>query len=515
MRLEISCHDRVGLAKDILEVLEQYGINLLAIDASNFGFIYLQFAEIGFETLSELMPQLRKIESVTDVRTASFMPSEQKHYALKTLLKTLPDLVFSIDIKSNVRIVNESALLALELEEEQVIGQPLSSWVNGFSFGRWLTEPESLSQAARVHIGSNEYLAEVLPIYLPDEAKDESEPVLVGAVVSLKSPARVGKQFNALQSQIVGFETVLAVSELMKKVLTTATRMSQLDAPLLITGETGTGKELMAKASHEASLRREKPFIAINCAALPDSIAEESLFGVYQDGEVIKRGLVDEAKGGTIFFDEVAEMCSGAQAKLLRLLQDGSYRRVGGTSEIRADVRIICSTQKNLAELCQEGKFREALYYRINVLSYHIPALRERKQDIIPLTEMFLEHYSQQLSSPTRRLSGPCKELLLNYAWPGNVRQLKNAIFRAVSMHSGGVELTPEQLKLPSYAEGFGYFDNDFEGSLDEAMKQFEASLLRRLYPAYPSTRQLAKKLGVSHTAIANKLRDYRISKKK
>ncbi|MGB0894424.1 MAG: transcriptional regulator TyrR [Parashewanella sp.] len=512
MRLEISCRDRVALAKDILEVLERYEINLLAIDASNFGFIYLQFAEIAFETLSELMPQLRKVEGVEDVRTVSFMPSEQKHYSLKTLLKTLPDLVFSIDIRSRVQIVNESALMVLGLTEGEVIGEPINQWVQGFSFSRWFSEDNAFAQADKVQIGQNDYLAEILPIYLPDA---DQKDILVGAVVSLKSPARVGKQFNALQNQIVGFEMVLATSDKMKSVLETAQRMAQLDSPLLITGETGTGKGLMAKASHEASMRRDQAFIAINCAALPDNIAEEDLFGLYQDGELVKRGYIDEAKGGTIFFDEIAEMSAGAQVKLLRLLQDGAFRRVGDNQEIKADIRIICSTQKNLAELCQSGDFREDLYYRLNVLSYHIPSLRERKLDIIPLTEMFLEHYSQQLSSPTRKLTLQCRDMLLNYAWPGNVRQLKNAIFRAVSMHSGGTDLEAEQLKLPSYAEGFGYFDNEFEGSLDDAMKQFEASLLRRLYPAYPSTRQLAKKLGVSHTAIANKLRDYKITKKK
>ncbi|MCC4832138.1 transcriptional regulator TyrR [Shewanella sp. 1_MG-2023] len=513
MRLEVSCLDRIGLAKDILEVLENYGINLIAIDASNRGFLYLQFAEIGFETLSELMPLIRKVESVHDVRTVSFMPSEQEHYALKTLLKTLPDSVFSINAKGRIRIVNESALLTLNMQEHEVIDESLNHWVQGFNFSRWLTEAPVLAQATRVQIGTNEYLAEMLPIYLPDE---NNASILAGAVVSLKSPARVGKQFNALQNQTTGFDNVLAVSDKMKDVLKQAKRMAQLDAPLLITGETGTGKELMAKASHDASMRREHPFIPINCAALPDSVAEEELFGfVSNEGQVVKRGLFEEAKGGTVFLDEIAEMSKAAQVKLLRLLQDGTFRRIGGDEEVRADVRIICSTQKNLAELCQSGEFREDLYYRIHVLSYHMPSLRERKVDVIPLTEMFLEHYSQQLSSPLRRISASCRDYLFTYAWPGNVRQLKNAIFRAVSMWDGSAELTVEQLKLPSYAEGFGYFDEEFEGSLDQAMKEYEASLLRRLYPAYPSTRQLAKKLGVSHTAIANKLRDYKITKKR
>ncbi|MDR8524380.1 MULTISPECIES: transcriptional regulator TyrR [Shewanella] len=513
MRLEVSCLDRVGLAKDILTIMEGYGINLFAIDASNQGFLYLQFAEVSFDTLSELLPLIRKVEGVHDVRTVSFMPSEQEHYALKTLLKTLPDSVFSIDVKGRIRIVNESALHTIGMAEHEIIDESINHWVQGFNFGRWLSESTVLAQATRVNIGENEYLAEMLPIYLPDSGSDT--PILAGAVVSLKSPARLGKQFNALQNQSSGFENVLATSDKMKEVLVQARRMAQLDAPLLITGETGTGKELMSRACHDASMRREQPFIAINCAAMPDSAAEEELFGFVSNGNVIKRGFIEEAKGGTVFLDEIAEMSKSAQVKLLRFLQDGTFRRVGGDEEIRSDVRIICSTQKNLAELCQSGEFREDLYYRIHVLSFHVPSLRERKVDIIPLTEMFLEHYSQQLSIPIRRISGECREHLLGYAWPGNVRQLKNAIFRAVSMWDGSAELTVEQLKLPSYAEGFGYFDHQFEGSLEQAMKQFESSLLRRLYPAYPSTRQLAKKLGVSHTAIANKLREYKISKQK
>ncbi|GGI67086.1 transcriptional regulator TyrR [Shewanella gelidii] len=512
MRLEVSCQDRVGLAKDILEVLERYDINLMAIDASNQGFLFLQFAEVSFDTLSVLMPQIRKVESVKDVRTVSFMPSEQEHYALKTLLRTLPDSVFSIDSKSRIRIVNESALQTLSMQEHEVIDEPLNHWVQGFSFSRWLSEGEVLAQAARVMIGQREYLAEMLPIYLPD---DSQSSILVGAVVSLKSPARVGKQFNALQNQTTGFDNVLAVSDNMQEVLKHAKRMAHLDAPLLITGETGTGKELMARACHDASLRREQPFIAINCAAVPESAAEEELFGYVAGGEIIKQGLFAEASGGTIFLDEIAELSVGAQVKLLRLLQDGHFRRIGGEKEVRVDVRVICATQNNLAELCQTGEFREDLYYRIHVLSFHMPALRERRVDVIPLTEMFLEHYSQQLSCPVRRISTACRDHLMTYAWPGNVRQLKNAIFRAVSMWDGSAELTVEQLKLPSYAEGFGYYDDEFEGSLDDAMKQYESGLLRRLYPAYPSTRQLARKLGVSHTAIANKLRDYKITKPK
>ncbi|MEZ9823107.1 sigma 54-interacting transcriptional regulator, partial [Shewanella sp. 10N.286.45.A1] len=262
MRLEVSCLDRVGLAKDILLIMEDYGINLFAIDASNQGFLYLQFAEVSFDTLSELLPLIRKVEGVHDVRTVSFMPSEQEHYALKTLLKTLPDSVFSLDIKGRIRIVNESAMHIIGMAEHEILDESIGHWVQGFNFSRWLGEPTVLAQATRVNIGENEYLAEMLPIYLPDGSQNQ---ILAGAVVSLKSPARLGKQFNALQNQTTGFENVLATSDKMKEVLVQARRMAQLDAPLLITGETGTGKELMSRACHDASMRRDQPFIAINC----------------------------------------------------------------------------------------------------------------------------------------------------------------------------------------------------------------------------------------------------------
>ncbi|WP_028116928.1 transcriptional regulator TyrR [Ferrimonas senticii] len=513
MRLRVSCHDRVGLAREILEVLEQFDININAIDAADEGFVYLQIPAPSFEQLQQLMPMLRKIPNVTDVRTVPYMPSEREHYAMEVLLKTLPDPILSVDIKGNLATANVSALSLLGCQLDELLDQPAANYIQGFNFGRWLSAQEVLPQATKVTVNGSRYLAEMLPIDLPDE---EGKSILAGAIVQLKSPARVGKQFNALRKQSSGFDTMIADSDKMKRLLDEAARMAQLDAPLLILGETGTGKEQLARGCHQASLRHDKGFVVINCASLPDDVAETELFG-HANGpdDITKRGVIEQANGGTVFLDEVADMSPMLQVKLLRLIQDGFFRRVGDDAEIKVDIRIICASQKDLSELCQKGEFREDLYYRINVLNLRLPPLRERKADIPALAELFLEHYSQQLQSPLRQLSAECRDYIRNYAWPGNVRQLKNAIFRAVSMAEQHGELTPEQLRLPSWSEGFGYFDEEFEGSLDQAVKQFEASLLRRLYPAYPSTRQLARKLGVSHTAIANKLREYGIGKQR
>lgn len=517
MRLEVICENRLGIAQEVLSLLGSYDINLRSIDADQTGRIYVHFPKIEFSQFQALMVAIRKIDGVKDVRSVRHLPSEQDHYSILTLLKTLPDPIFSIDIRGQLTRVNEAGLSLLGLNDEQVVGHAINQWVNGFSFTKWLGRDIVDTKAARVTIAGSEYLAEMMPVYFPDA---EEEQILAGAVVMLKSPQRIDRQYNALKTNHKdGFRDVLAVSPAMTDVIKTARAHALLDAPLLITGETGTGKEVIARACHEQSARNKKAFIVINSAAIPDEVVESELFGFAANSIGTrpegKAGLIEQADGGTLFFDEISEMTPLMQTKLLRLIEDGRFRRVGGDTEVIVNIRIICSSQKDLLAMIQNGSFREDLFYRINVLNLKLMPLSARKKDIIPLAEQFLEYYSGKLSSMVSRLSVDARQQLEAYSWPGNVRQLKNIIYRGVSQVHDGVEVKAKHLDLPSYSDDFGYFDNEFEGTLDQATKQFEANILRRLYPAYPSTRLLAKKLGVSHTAIANKLRDYGISKPK
>ncbi|EHC37383.1 Transcriptional repressor protein TyrR, partial [Salmonella enterica subsp. enterica serovar Gaminara str. A4-567] len=238
-------------------------------------------------------------------------------------------------------------------------------------------------------------------------------------------------------------------------------------------------------------------------------------------------GFFEQANGGSVLLDEIGEMSPRMQAKLLRFLNDGTFRRVGEDHEIHVDVRVICATQKNLVELVQKGLFREDLYYRLNVLTLNLPPLRDCPQDIMPLTELFVARFADEQGVPRPKLSADLSTVLTRYGWPGNVRQLKNAIYRALTQLEGYelrpqdilsccLTTMPQDILLPDYdAATVAVGEDAMEGSLDDITSRFERSVLTQLYRSYPSTRKLAKRLGVSHTAIANKLREYGLSQKK
>jgi transcriptional regulator of aroF, aroG, tyrA and aromatic amino acid transport len=291
--------------------------------------------------------------------------------------------------------------------------------------------------------------------------------------------------------------------------------MSELEGNMIIYGESGTGKQRIAKAFHDSSIRADAGFYVLNCAALPNDIAETELFGFEHEqfnGADAKPGLIELASGGTLVLDEVSEMSQQLQAKLLRVIVDGHYRKSGHQQPIDIDLRIICTTCKDLSEAVELGTFRQDLYYRLNALALALPPLRERKVDIIPLAENIVRQHSGKLGIRSPKLSKSCVEYLQAYPWPGNVRQLQNALYRAIALIDGN-EICKDAIQLPSCSTTVNYIDENFEGTLEQEVKKFEKDLLKRLYPSYPSTRQLARKLGLSHTAIANKLREYGISK--
>ena len=263
---------------------------------------------------------------------------------------------------------------------------------------------------------------------------------------------------NLLLKQVVRdryhFENIIGQSSKMLELYDLLEKVAPTKTNILITGESGTGKELVAKAIHYNSPRKDKPFVTLNCGAIPESLIESELFGhmrgAFTDAISTKKGLFEVADEGTIFLDEISELPLMMQVKLLRVLQDGEFKRVGGTEDIRVDVRIISATNKNLEEAVREKQFREDLFYRLNVIQVKIPSLRERKEDIPLLTSHFLKRYSEELGKQISQISPEALRVLVQYDYPGNVRELQNIIERAMALETSQ-ELTAQNLS--SYIE--------------------------------------------------------------
>jgi two-component system, NtrC family, response regulator AtoC len=236
------------------------------------------------------------------------------------------------------------------------------------------------------------------------------------------------------------------ITELMKFVRKVAVSEA---STILIQGESGTGKDLIAKIIHYESRRQNKPFVAVNCSAIPETLMEAELFGhergAFTDAKALKKGLFEMAHGGTLFLDEIGELSPFMQAKLLRVMEDQKVRRVGGVRDLQVDVRVIAASNRDLERAVRDGNFRQDLYYRLAIISIFIPPLREHREDVIPLTDFFIDHYNRTFRKSIRGLSEQARRLLLNYDWPGNVRELKNAIERAMILEEGA-ELQSEYL---------------------------------------------------------------------
>ncbi len=235
----------------------------------------------------------------------------------------------------------------------------------------------------------------------------------------------------------LGMGEVIASSRHMAQVMEVVKKVARSDAgTVLVQGESGTGKELIARALHDGSTRADKPFVAINCAAVPETLLESELMGhekgAFTDAKIQKKGLFEMAHGGTVFLDEIGDMPPGMQAKLLRILEERSFRRLGGSKDVCVDVRIIAATNKELLQGIEDGSFRKDLYYRIQVIPIYLPPLRERREDILPLARFFIERFNQEFGKQIKGFTPEAQRYLQAYAWPGNIRELRNMVEREV-----------------------------------------------------------------------------------
>jgi DNA-binding NtrC family response regulator len=294
------------------------------------------------------------------------------------------------------------------------------------------------------------------------------------------------RELQGQLSSIKPFTDVIASSPQMQKVLETIRKVAASDANILLRGESGTGKELAARAIHNASRRRHRPFVPIDCAAMPENLLESEMFG-YEKGAFTgavntKRGLLETAADGSVFLDEIGELPLTMQSKLLRVLQDHQFRHVGGTDLRKADFRLIAATNRNLREMVNDGSFREDLYYRLNVITIELPALRDRRSDIVPLAQHFLRHFVEQ-SGKDVKISNAAMMILEKYHWPGNVRELMNVVERAVSLTEFN-QITPLDLPLSILEAVKGAMrptEQSFRAAKQRLIEEFEPRYLSQV----------------------------------
>ena len=516
MKLEIESENRLGISQEILSVFANLSWDVIAIEVVPcFSYIHIKQEGIASKEINRI---LENVEGVINCQVIELLPTERREKHLQALLDRIPDPILDIDDNGIILATNQSAQ-ALFFDGIKTI-EGLS--LNNFIEQDYKTLLTNKAITCSLTFADQSYVADVSPIFSGsiDCGKPTNETKISGAVIILRTMKTIGRQISLMQTQQEQeIDSIIGQSAKMRVLIAQTLRFAELELPVLISGETGTGKELIARALHSASSRAKSPFLAINCATISEHLLESELFG-YATGAFTgaqkggKPGLFELASGGTIFLDEIAEMSVYLQAKLLRFLEDFKFRRVGGTKELIANVRIISASHQDFTSLLEKKLFREDLFYRLNVLNLDLPPLRERVEDIPLLTEYFIENAAKQVNQSIPKITEQALNSLLDYHWPGNIRQLENTIFRLVALNNNN-EISYEDVNgILDQQENKQSTSTDSQSDVEDwasAQASFEKQLLKQLYPLYPTTRKLAKRLNVSHNKIAMKLRAYNI----
>jgi TyrR family helix-turn-helix protein len=520
LRVEIKVKDRIGISQEILAIFSKQQWDIRSLEVVSH-FIYVHFISNKI-SLSAIQASLTNHEDIVYCQFVDLLPTQRREAHLQTLLDKIPDPILDIDQHGIIITINTAARCLLKNLALTIEGQHIDQFIDQ-SFQALLSSP---SNNFSLSFLEHSYLADITAIF--------SEHNASGVIITLRSMNSIGQQIALIQNkEQAEFDNIIGENSAIRLLKSQTLRFSELELPVLISGETGTGKELFARALHNASRRANAPFLAINCAALPENLLESELFG-YASGAFTgaqkggKPGLFELAETGTIFLDEIAEMSVYLQAKLLRFLQDYKYRRLGGTKELTANVRIISASHQNLSQQIEQKLFREDLFYRLNVLNLSIPSLRDRPDDIAVLATHFIQMAALQVAQAIPILTESAVISLKSYQWPGNIRQLQNILFRAVALNETGmIQQSDIDGALSQFSEqkiisvnGVVKAERKQENNSQScqfpdwhsAQEEFESSLLKELYPLYPTTRKLAERLKVSHNKIAVKLRKYGIN---
>ncbi|MCL2670271.1 MAG: sigma 54-interacting transcriptional regulator, partial [Syntrophaceae bacterium] len=441
------------------------------------------------------------------------LEEQEKTEILRSILDSVYDGIISVDANEHVTVFNSKAEILTGIKREEIINRKIGSMLPEMEIEKIIKNGKSELGSFK-QIGNTSLVFNKLPIIVNNHIR--------GVVTTFQETKNIQRIENQLRRKLLHkgyiakttFDEIIGKSDIMKKTILRAQKFSAVDSTVLITGETGTGKELFAQSIHRAGKRANKPFLAVNCAALPESLLESELFG-YVDGAFTgakkegKPGLFELAHSGTIFLDEISEMSLSVQARFLRVLQEKEVTRIGDDGMIAVDIRIIAATNKRLLSLVEEDKFREDLYHRLVVLPLHIPPLRERKEDIRDIANAYLHEKSADLGKPLTVISPEDLDLLMLYHWPGNVRQLLNVLERAIILCDG-----PE-LDRGNIVEALGDLDLDRNDKRDDKkgcgiLKDLQEEAIRQaLLQSNGNKSEAARKLGINAATLWRKLKKF------
>ncbi|SDM73646.1 PAS domain S-box-containing protein [Fictibacillus solisalsi] len=437
---------------------------------------------------------------------------------LETLLNILDhssDEIFVLNGEKRILYVNQACERHYGLKPTDVIGKYN---VDLFEKGYWKPSivPEVYKRKKPCYMKQQTYIgAELMTSAIPLlNEEGEIELVVITATETqtykMLKANEAGDESNTTQDED---ETgrIITNSGKINRILTFCEKVAPTDSTILIQGESGTGKGVLAHFIHRISKRKSGPFLTINCAAIPEELLESELFG-YSKGAFTgasntgKPGLIEAADGGTVFLDEIGEMPLSLQAKLLQVIQDKQFIPVGGSEMKKVDIRIIAATNQDLIEMINDKRFREDLFYRLNVIDVHLPPLRERKEDIIPLTYNFLNKFNEKYRE-NKVISEECLNILIHYSWPGNVRQLENLIERLVVISDSIIQVADLPDMITANVEQVTQLA--LPTSLDKAIDETKRFLIRKSYQTFKSSRKVAKDLDISQTKASKLIREY------
>lgn len=518
IKLKLQVVDRVGAMAEITSILVQLDLNIISMEVekdSGDTFVFLDLeARQWTPDKDKVIAALRELPNTLNAWIIRTMPQERRERRFQVVLDSISDGIIAIDEEGELRVINRAARQLFNIQQTDSVGRDLRDLNLPDHSLLSCLEGKTYTNSKRNLIRGNEryqYLASGIII------RDSRERI-VGALEVMQDMKGIRELANAVAgSEQLHFSDMIGNSPPIRAAIAFAEKIATTDGIVSIRGESGTGKELFANAIHAESAR-SGPFVPINCAALPENLLESELFG-YVGGAFSgakkegKPGLFEIAQHGTIFLDEITEMPIPLQAKMLRVLQEGKVRRIGGSQEIAADARIITATNKNLEQMVEQGKFREDLYYRINVFPIHIPPLRERPEDIPLLIEHFLFQVNARLGKSPQSLTDAALQKLYSHRWPGNVREFRNVIERAAIL--GGDQLIDIDSIIFSFETGRQPNADQCAPqqvtpeSLAKQVERLERQIIDQALRKTTSKRQAAKLLGLSHTALLKKLKKY------